>query len=116
MFCKSQQNFKITKESIVLRKIAYHALSKDRRALKKGRVIIMKVLNLQDIILNTARKEKIPVTIFLQSGYQFKGIVKGFDSFVIVMDCDGKQNMVYKHAISTIIPTRSVDLTGSNDA
>lgn len=77
----------------------------------------MKVLNLQDIILNTVRKEKIPVTIFLQSGYQFRGMVKGFDSFVIVLDCDGKQNMVYKHAVSTIIPIRNVDLTaGEEDA
>lgn len=76
----------------------------------------MKVLNLQDIILNTARKEKISVTIFLQSGYQFKGIVRGFDSFVIVLDCDGKQNMVYKHAVSTIIPARTIDLSATADA
>ena len=76
----------------------------------------MKVLNLQDIILNTARKEKIAVTIFLQSGYQFRGFVKGFDSFVIVIDCEGKQNMVYKHAVSTIIPVKPIDLSGSADA
>lgn len=75
----------------------------------------MKVLNLQDIILNTVRREKIPVTIFLQSGYQFRGMVKGFDSFVIVLDCDGKQNMVYKHAVSTIIPARPVELTAGED-
>lgn len=76
----------------------------------------MKVLNLQDIILNTARKEKMPVTVFLQSGYQFRGTIRGFDSFVIVMDCEGKQNMVYKHAVSTIIPSRSIELSGEENA
>ncbi len=75
----------------------------------------MKVLNLQDIILNTARKDRIPVTVFLQSGYQFRGVVKGFDSFVIVLDCDGKQNMVYKHAVSTIVPQRPVALTAGEE-
>ena len=61
-----------------------------------------KMMNLQDIFLNQARKEKIVVTVFLTNGYQFKGIVKGFDSYVVIMDCDGKQNLVYKHAISTV--------------
>ena len=57
-----------------------------------------------------ARKEKIVVTVFLTNGYQFKGIVKGFDSYVVIMDCDGKQNLVYKHAISTVVPTRAISI------
>jgi host factor-I protein len=70
-------------------------------------------MNLQDIFLNQARKEKIPITIFLVSGYQFKGLVKGFDSYIVILDCDGKQNMVYKHAISTIVPTRPISVLDS---
>ena len=69
-----------------------------------------KNLNLQDIFLNQARKEKILVTMILVNGYQFKGIVKGFDSYVVILDCEGKQNVVYKHAISTIIPARPVSI------
>ena len=67
-------------------------------------------INLQDIFLNQARKEKILVTIFLTNGFQFKGTVRGFDNFVVVMDCEGKQQLVYKHASSTIIPSRAIGL------
>ena len=67
-------------------------------------------INLQDIFLNQARKEKILVTIFLTNGFQFKGTVRGFDNFVVVMDCEGKQQLVYKHAISTIMPSRAIGL------
>ena len=69
-----------------------------------------KSMNLQDVFLNQARREKIAVTIFLTNGFQFKGIVKGFDSYVVIMDCDGKQNLVYKHAISTVVPTRAISI------
>ncbi len=72
-------------------------------------------LNLQDVFLNQARKEKTPVTMFLMNGYQFKGIVKGFDSYVVILDCEGKQNVVYKHAISTIAPARSINILESSD-
>lgn len=71
---------------------------------------IMKSMNLQDLFLNQARTEKIAVTIFLTNGFQFKGMVKGFDSYTIVLDCDGKQNLVYKHAVSTIIPARQISI------
>ena len=64
--------------------------------------------NLQDIFLNNARKERIPVTIFLVNGVQLKGIVKGFDSFTVVLDSDGKQQLVYKHAISTVSPAKHI--------
>ena len=63
-----------------------------------------KPMNLQDIFLNQARKEKIPVTIFLTNGFQFKGTVKGFDNFTVIIDTDGKEQLIYKHAISTIAP------------
>ena len=64
--------------------------------------------NLQDIFLNNARKERIPVTIFLVNGVQLKGIVKGFDSFTVVLDSDGKQQLVYKHVISTVSPAKPI--------
>ena len=70
----------------------------------------MKQATLQDVFLNQARKDRIPVTIYLTNGFQFKGIVKGFDSFTVVLDTEGKQNQVYKHAISTIIPVKPINL------
>lgn len=64
--------------------------------------------NLQDIFLNGARKNKIPVTIYLTNGFQIRGSVKGFDSFTVILDCDGRQMLVYKHAISTITPLKPI--------
>ena len=76
-----------------------------------------KILNLQDVFLNQARKDKIPVTIYLTNGFQFKGIVRGFDNYVVILDCEGKQNLVYKHAISTICPVKPIPiLVGSEKA
>ncbi len=69
-----------------------------------------KELNLQDVFLNQARKEKIPVTIFITNGFQFKGMVRGFDNYTVILDTDGKQNLIYKHAISTISPMRSISI------
>ncbi len=65
-------------------------------------------LNLQDQFLNTARKDGILITVFLVNGYQIKGYVKGFDSYTIVLDADDKQQLIYKHAISTIIPNKVI--------
>ena len=62
--------------------------------------------NLQDLILNEVRKEHTPVTMFLMNGFQMKGIVTGFDSFIVVLSSEGKQQMIYKHAISTLAPIR----------
>ena len=53
----------------------------------------------------------MPVTIFLTNGFQFRGIVQGFDNFTIVLDSDGKQNLVYKHAVSTIVPSRPISIS-----
>ena len=63
-------------------------------------------LNLQDAILAEVKKEKVPVTLFLMNGFQLRGIITGFDSFVVVLVTDGKQQMIYKHAISTLAPIR----------
>ena len=70
----------------------------------------MNCINLQDVFLNQARKERIPVTTFLMNGFQIRGIVKGFDNYTVVIDSDGKQNLVYKHAISTVIPAKAIPL------
>ena len=63
-------------------------------------------VNLQDAILNEVRRDRVPVTLFLMNGFQLRGIVTGFDSFVVVLVTDGKQQMIYKHAISTLAPIR----------
>ncbi len=73
------------------------------------------VVNLQDIFLNVARKEKINVTIFLISGFQLKGLVRGFDSFTVVLESEGRQQLVYKHAISTVVPFKPVNLINNTD-
>ena len=63
-------------------------------------------INLQEAILNECRRDKVPLTLFLMNGFQLRGIVTGFDSFVVVLVSDGKQQMIYKHAISTLAPVR----------
>jgi host factor-I protein len=65
-----------------------------------------KIINLQDSFLNQVRKENVPVIIYLVNGFQLRGAVKGFDNFTVIMENDGKQQLVYKHAISTITPFR----------
>ncbi len=72
------------------------------------------VIVLQDVFLNQVRKEHVMVTIHLTNGYQIKGTVKGFDNFTIILDSDGKQLMIYKHAVSTISPARAVFFTFSD--
>jgi host factor-I protein len=71
---------------------------------------MQKTQNLQDAFLNYIRREKIPVTLFLMNGFQLRGVVRSFDSFVVLIDADGRQQMIYKHAISTIAPARPVSL------
>ncbi|ARC85177.1 RNA chaperone Hfq [Clostridium argentinense CDC 2741] len=71
--------------------------------------------NLQDIFLNGARKNKVPVTIHLTNGFQIKGNVTGFDSFTVVLYSDGKQMLIYKHAISTITPLKPILFNNSNE-
>ena len=63
-------------------------------------------MNLQDSILRESIRDHVPVTLFLMNGFQLRGIVTGFDSFVVVLVSDGKQQMIYKHAISTLAPMK----------
>ncbi|WRS28126.1 RNA chaperone Hfq [Oscillospiraceae bacterium MB08-C2-2] len=65
-------------------------------------------MNMQDTFLNQVRAQKIPVTIYLTNGYQIRGMVIGFDPFTVLLDCEGKQSLVYKHAISTINPLKPI--------
>jgi host factor-I protein len=62
--------------------------------------------NLQEAILQEVRRDRIPVTLFLMNGFQLRGIITGFDNFVVVLVTDGRQQMIYKHAISTLAPIR----------
>lgn len=70
----------------------------------------MKNIILQDVVLNQARKEKIQVIIYLTNGFQFRGVVRGFDNFTVLLDSEGRQNLVYKHAISTVTPSRPISV------
>jgi host factor-I protein len=72
-------------------------------------------INIQDTFLNQIRKDNVPVTVYLMNGFQLRGSVKAFDNFTIVIDSDGKQQLVYKHAISTFTPARPVSLNSSDD-
>lgn len=65
----------------------------------------------QDQFLNQARKCRMPVTVFLMNGFQMRGVIMGFDPFVVLLQSDGKQQMIYKHAVSTIIPSSPLPLT-----
>lgn len=77
-------------------------------------IILKNNINLQDVFLNKVRKENISITIFLVNGYQLKGYVKGFDNYTIVLNSEGKQQMIYKHAISTISPSVEVNFMNKN--
>ena len=70
------------------------------------------VMNLQDAILKEVRREKVPVTLFLMNGFQLRGTVSGYDNFVVVLVTDGKQQMIYKHALSTLVPVRPLKASG----
>lgn len=67
-------------------------------------------INIQDQFLNQIRKENILVTVFLTNGVQIRGLVRGFDNFTVLFETDGKQQLVFKHAISTFAPSRNVQI------
>lgn len=71
---------------------------------------MQKTQNLQDIFLNQVRRDRLVVTMFLMNGFQMHGTVKGFDGFTVILDSDGKQQLIYKHAISTIVPPKALEL------
>lgn len=72
-------------------------------------------MNMQDLFLNKIRKENNEVTIYLINGYQIKGYIKGFDNYVLIIENNDKQQMVYKHAISTITPNKQIKLINKNE-
>ena len=74
--------------------------------------------NLQEIFLTKVRRSRTSVNVFLVNGFQLRGIVTGFDAFVVVVNSEGRQQVIYKHAISTIVPVRPLELeeTGIPDA
>ena len=72
--------------------------------------------NLQDIFLTQVRRERRSVTMFLMNGFQMRGYVTGFDAFTVVLSTDGKQQVVYKHAISTIVPEHPIPLIQDRDS
>lgn len=70
---------------------------------------------LQDVFLNQARKERMLVTVYITNGFQYKGTVKGFDNYTVILESDGKQNLIYKHAISTITPLKPISILDAYD-
>ena len=77
--------------------------------------MVTKTINLQDSFLNQVRKENVAVTVHLVNGFQIKGNVRGFDNFTVIIDSMGKQQMVYKHAISTITPAKAVNFMSEKE-
>ena len=71
--------------------------------------------NLQDSLLSKLRRSRMGATVFLVNGFQIRGEIRGFDPFVVVIYSDGKQQMVYKHAISTVVPERPVSWEEEED-
>ncbi|QGH34617.1 RNA chaperone Hfq [Gracilibacillus salitolerans] len=67
-------------------------------------------VNIQDQYLNQLRKERIPSTIFLTNGFQLRGVIKAFDNFTVLLETEGKQQLIFKHAISTFVPSKNVTL------
>jgi len=72
--------------------------------------MMKKTANLQDLFLTRARRQNVPLTVFLVNGFQMRGVVTGFDSFTVVLESENRQQMIYKHAISTIAPAQGIDL------
>ncbi len=72
---------------------------------------VKNTINLQDSYLNQIRKDNIFITVYLINGFQIKGVVKAFDSYTVLLGVDGKQMLIYKHAISTIAPARPIDVS-----
>ena len=75
-----------------------------------------KTQNLQDLFLNQARRRSMPLTVFLMNGFQMRGTVVGFDSFTVVLESEGKQQLIYKHAISTVAPARPMSIPELEEA
>ncbi len=70
---------------------------------------MQKAQNLQEGFLNRIRTERVPVTVFLVNGFQMRGTLRGFDNFVVLLESEGRQQLIFKHAISTVAPSRNLD-------
>ena len=70
----------------------------------------MKQGQMQDVFLNSLRKNNIYVTVFLMNGFQLKGLIKSYDNYTILLETDGKQQLIYKHAISTYVPSKAITM------
>ena len=77
---------------------------------------MQKINNLQDLFLLRSRSSRANVTVFLMNGYQIRGQITGFDAFVVIVQSEGRQQVIYKHAISTIIPERPISLENEGGA
>lgn len=71
----------------------------------------MRSQGLQELFLNAIRKQGVPATFYLVNGFLMKGVLRAFDDYTLVLESDGAQKLVFKHAVSTIIPCRSIDLS-----
>ena len=77
---------------------------------------MQKTQNLQDSFLNQLRRDKSVVTMFLMNGFQLHGVVKGFDGFTEVLDSEGRQQLIYKHAISTVVPPKPIAFEAADES
>lgn len=64
--------------------------------------------NMQDVFLNTLRKDNVFVTVFLMNGFQLRGLIKSYDNYTVLLETEGKQQLIYKHAISTYVPAKNI--------
>lgn len=72
--------------------------------------------NLQEVFLTRVRKQSTPVTVFLVNGFQLRGLIAAFDCFTLVLDTEGRQQVIYKHAVSTIVPLHPVSLMEAQES
>lgn len=91
-------------------------LMDDRMGIGERKHMAERTQNLQDLFLNSVRKGKIPLTIFLINGVKLTGVVTSFDNFCVLLRRDGHSQLVYKHAISTIMPSQPVQMFEGEDA
>lgn len=70
----------------------------------------MKQGKMQDVFLNELRKNNVFVTVFLMNGFQLKGLIKSYDNYTVLLETEGKQQLIYKHAISTYVPVKAIEL------
>lgn len=71
-------------------------------------------VNIQDYYLNQLRKDHVSVTVFLTNGFQLRGVIKAFDNFTVLLETEGKQQLIFKHAISTFAPVKNINLDYEN--